>query len=160
MSEPTGRTDPDEARGTDETPASDEGGRVPVGSAPTEEQIAERARRADRATRGVLAAVLALEALVTLLVPRALAFSGTGLGVTRTLLLVGLALAMVLAAGLLRRPWGIGFGSALQVVFLLTGVWLLAMLVIAAIFAAVWVRVLMLRHEIVGTPGGVRLLTS
>ena len=37
-------------------------------------------RRADRATRGALAAVLGLEAVVTLLVPRALAFTDGGLG--------------------------------------------------------------------------------
>jgi hypothetical protein len=128
--------------------------------APTPEQIAERARRADRATRGVLAAVLGLEAVVVLLVPRAIAFTSTGLGTTRTVLLVALALVLVLAAGLLRRRYGIAVGSALQVLFLLTGLWLFAMLVIAAIFAAIWVRVLFLRHELVGTPGGVRLLMS
>ncbi len=127
---------------------------------PSTEQIAERARRADRATRGVLAALLALEAVVILLVPRAIAFTSTGLGATRTILLVGLAVLMILAAGLLRRPYGIGAGSALQLPFLLTGVWLFALLVVAAIFVAVWVRVLLLRHELVGTPGGVRLLVS
>lgn len=127
---------------------------------PTDEQRAERARRADRATRGALAAVLGLEALVTLLVPRALAFSEGGLGVTRTVLLIGLAVLMVAAAGLLRRPFGIGAGSALQVLFLLAGLWLWALFVIAAIFAAVWLRLLWLRHELVGTPAGRRLLYS
>jgi hypothetical protein len=124
------------------------------------EQLADRRRRADRATRGALAGVLGLEAVVTLLVPRALAFSSSGLGVTRTLLLVGLAVLLVLAAGLLRRPWGIGLGTALQLVFLLTGIWLFAMFVVAAIFAAVWARLLVLRRELVGTPGGWRLLVS
>lgn len=129
-------------------------------AAPTDEQIGERAYRADRATRGVLAAVLALEALVTLLVPRAIAFTSTGLGTARTVVLITLAVVMVLAAGLVRRPYGIAIGSVLQVLFLLTGVWLLALLVIAALFVAVWVRVLFLRHELVGTPGGVRILIS
>lgn len=121
---------------------------------------AERARRADRATRGALAALLGLEAVVTLLVPRALAFSDGGLGVTRTVLLIVLAVVMVAAAGLQRRPWGIGVGSVLQVVFLLTGIWLLTMLVVGAIFAAIWVRVLFLRRDLVGTPGGWRMLAS
>jgi hypothetical protein len=120
---------------------------------------AEHARR-DRSTRGVLAAVLGLEAVVTLLVPRALAFSDGGLGATRTVVLVALAVLMVVAAGTLRRPWGIGFGSVLQVLFVLTGVWLLAMLVIGVIFAAIWGRVLMLRHDLLGTPGGWRMLYS
>lgn len=128
--------------------------------APTPEQIAERAARADKATRGALAGVLGLEALVVLLVPRAIAFTSTGLGGTRTGLLVGLAALMVIAAGTARRRWGIGLGSALQVPFILTGVWLTAMFVVGLIFAAIWLYLLNLRHELVGTPGGVRLLIS
>jgi hypothetical protein len=126
----------------------------------TEPHRAERLQRTDRATRGGLAAVLGLEAVVTLLVPRALAFSAGGLGVTKTVVLVVLAVVMVAAAGLVRRPWGIGLGSALQLAFLLSGIWLLALLVIAALFAAVWGRLLWLRHELLGTPAGWRLLVS
>jgi hypothetical protein len=125
-----------------------------------EDDPGERARRADRATRGALAAVLGLEAVVTLLVPRALAFSEGGLGVTKTIVLVVLAVGMVAAAGLQRRSWGIGLGSALQVLFVLTGIWRLAMLFIGAVFAAIWARVLFLRRDLVGTPGGWRILTS
>lgn len=126
---------------------------------PTPEQLAERAVRANKATRGALAAILGLEAVVTLLVPRAIAFT-TGLGLTRTLILVGLAVLMIIAAGLLRRPFGIGLGSALQVLFVLTGILLPAMFVVGAIFAAIWGYLLSLRHELVGTPGGWRLLVS
>jgi hypothetical protein len=67
---------------------------------------------------------------------------------------------MIAAAGLLRRPWGIGFGSVLQVLFVLTGIWLLPMLIVGAIFAAVWGRLLFLRRDLVGTPGGWRILCS
>jgi hypothetical protein len=126
---------------------------------PTPEQIAARAIRADRATRGAMAGVLSLEALVVLLVPRAIAFT-TGLGGTRTALLVGLAVVLVAAAALLRRPWGIGAGSVLQLPFILTGVWIAAMFVVGAIFAAIWIYLLTLRHELVGTPGGARMLIS
>jgi hypothetical protein len=134
------------------TPAPDQG--------VDDDTRAERARRADRATRGALAALLGLEAVVTLLVPRALAFSDGGLGVTRTVLLIVLAVVMVAAAGVQRRPWGIGIGSVLQVLFVLTGIWLLTMLFVGAIFAAIWVRVLFLRRDLVGTPGGWRILAS
>ncbi len=120
----------------------------------------ERIARADRATRGSLAAILGLEAVVTLLVPRALAFSSGGLGVTKTVLLVALAVVMIAAAGLVRRRWGIGLGSAVQVLFLLSGLWLIAQLVIAALFAMVWARMLWLRHQLLGTPAGWRLLSS
>jgi hypothetical protein len=124
------------------------------------EQAAERSRRADRATRGALAGVLGLEAVVTLLVPRALAFSDGGLGVNKTVLLIALALLLIAAAGLLRRPWGIGLGTLLQVPFVLIGIWLIAMVIVGLIFAAVWARLLVLRRDLVGTPGGWRILCS
>jgi hypothetical protein len=127
---------------------------------PTPEQLAERATRADRATRGALAGVLGLEALVVLLLPRAIAFTETGLGGTRTALLIGLAVVMVAVATQLRRTWGIGAGSALQLLFILTGIWLGAMFVVGVIFAAIWLYLLSLRHELVGTPGGARMLVS
>ena len=127
---------------------------------PTPEQLAERAIRADRATRAALAGVLGLEALVTLLVPRAIAFSSTGLGVIRTVILVALAVLLVAGAALVRRPFGIGLGSALQVLFLLTGVLLVAMFVVAALFAAIWGYLLKARHELVGSPSGWRALIS
>lgn len=133
---------------------------VPGESGDRETDDAERLRRADRGTRGALAAVLGLEAVVALLVPRALAFSDGGLGTTKTIVLVGLAVLMIAAAGLVRRPWGIGLGSAVQVLFLLSGMWLIALLVIAALFAAVWARMLWLRHQLLGTPAGWRLLLS
>jgi hypothetical protein len=126
---------------------------------PTPEQIAERARRADRATRGGLAGILGLEAVVVLLVPRAIAFT-TGLGTTRTTLLIGLAILLVAAAAVQRRPWGIAAGSALQLPFIATGFLIGTMFLVGAIFAAIWLRLLSLRHELVGTPGGWRMLTS
>jgi hypothetical protein len=127
---------------------------------PTEEQYAERAKRANRATRGALAGVLGLEALVVLLVPRAIAYTSTGLGGARTGTLIGLAVLMVLTAGLLRRPWGIAVGSVLQLLFILTGVLLVSMFVVGIIFAAIWLSLLNLRHELVCTPGGLRIFVS
>ncbi len=127
---------------------------------PTPEMIAERAARADRATRGALAGVLGLEALVVLLVPRAIRFTDTGLGATRTVLLLGLAVLMIAAAGMVRRPRGIAIGSVLQGLFILTGVFLPAMFVVGVIFLAIWLSVLNLRHEIVGTAGGLRMFVS
>lgn len=127
---------------------------------PSAEDRAERVRRSDRATKGALAAVLAFEALIALLVPRAIAFTSTGLGAARTIALIALAVLLLVAAGTVRRGYGIGLGSVLQIPFLLTGIWLIAMLVLAAIFAAIWVRLLFLRRELVGTPGGLRLFVS
>jgi hypothetical protein len=124
---------------------------------PTPEQYAERARRADRASRGALAGVLGLEALVVLLIPRAIAFT-SGLGPVRTGICIGLAVVLVIGAALVRRPWGIGLGSVLQVPLFGTGIMIATMFLISALFIAVWLRVLMFRHEVVGSPGGMRML--
>ena len=138
----------------------DVGGDVGGGAAePTPEQYAERGRRADRATRGALAGILCLEALVALLIPRAIAFT-TGLGPVRTGICFGVAVVLVLGAGVLRRPWGIAAGSALQVVFTATGFLIPTMFLVGAVFAAIWLRLLTLRHEIVGSPGGLRMLAG
>jgi len=118
-----------------------------------------RRHNVDRATRRVLAAVLCLEAFTVLLVPRALART-TGLGGLKTGLLLGFAALLVAAAAVQRRRWGIGVGSALHVPLLLIGVWTHAFFVVAAIFVGVWLYVLNVRHELVGTPGGVRMLIS
>jgi hypothetical protein len=124
---------------------------------PTPEQYAERARRADKASRSALAAVLGFEALVTLLIPRTIAFT-TGLGPVRTAICIGLAVVLLVGAALVRRPWGIALGSALQVPFLATGVLIVTMFLVAALFIAVWLRILMFRHEVVGSPSGLRML--
>jgi hypothetical protein len=145
------------APGTEADPAPDPTPEPPP--EPTPEQYAERARRADKASRSVLAAVLGLEALVTLLIPRTIAFT-TGLGPARTAICIGLAVVLAVAAGLVRRPWGIAVGSALQVLFLATGVLIATMFLVAALFMAVWLRVLMFRHEVVGSPGGFRMLAG
>lgn len=127
---------------------------------PTPEQYAERARRADRATRGGMAGLLTLEAVVALLVPRAIAFSGDGLSLTKTVLLIGLAVLLISAAGMTRRSWGVAFGSALQLALILSGILTLAMLVLGVIFAATWLWLLKVRHDLVGTPGGLKMLIS
>ncbi|HEY7048013.1 MAG TPA: DUF4233 domain-containing protein [Jatrophihabitantaceae bacterium] len=126
----------------------------------TEEQLAQRREHTDRSTRRGLAAVLALEAFAVLLVPRAIAQTSTGLGGLKTGLLIGFAVVLVVAAAMQRRRWGIGLGSLLHVPFTLIGVWVHAFFIVAVLFIGVWLYLLNLRHELVGTPGGVRMLVS
>jgi hypothetical protein len=125
------------------------------------ESIVEiRRNKANRATRGVLAALLCLEAIVVLLVPRAIAQTSTGLDGTKTGILIALAVVLVATGFLLKRPWGIGLGTALQVAVVVTGVLTLVMLFIGLIFVAIWLWVLTMRRDLVGTPGGLRMLVS
>jgi hypothetical protein len=127
---------------------------------PTEEELAVRRAKADRATRAVLAALLCLEALVVLLVPRAIAQTSTGLDATKTIVLLGLSVVLVVTAGLLRRPWGIGLGSALQLAVLATSVLAHVLIVVGLIFIGLWWWVLTMRRDLAGKPGGLRMLVS
>ena len=120
----------------------------------------QRRENVNRATRRALAATLCLEAFVVLLVPRAIAQTPAGLGGFKTALLIGFAVLLAVAAAVQRRRWGIGVGSALHVPLLVIGVWVHAFFIVAALFVGVWLYVLNLRHELVGTPGGVRMLVS
>lgn len=129
-------------------------------SPPTAEELEARRVRTGKSTKRALAAVLILEALVVLLVPRAIARTGTGLDSTKTVLLIAFAVVLVVAGAMLRRAWGIGLGSVLQLVVLATGFWTSAMFVLGVVFIAVWLYTLNLRRELVGTPGGWRMLVS
>src|SRR5690348_17389641 len=116
MTDPSGPPDPSEpADPSGRSESAEDRHREDEFAEPTPEQVELRARNADKATRRALAAILGLEALVVLLVPRAIAFTDAGLGGTKTGLLLGLAGLMVVGAAFQRRAWGIGFGSALQV---------------------------------------------
>ncbi len=119
-----------------------------------------RRARADKATRGVLAALLCFEALVVLLLPRAIAQTDTGLDAVKTTVLIALAVVLVATGFLLRRRWGIGLGSAGQLAVLTTGALEPVMFAVAAVFIALWAWVLTMRRDLVGTPGGWRMLNS
>ena len=110
--------------------------------------------RAARAMNGAAAAVLVLEGITVLFVPRAIAQSGPGLtGVRLTLLLV-LAVALILAGGVQRRPWGVIAGTVLQVPMVLTGLMSPVMWFLGGLFLLIWLYMLQVRRELLGTPFG------
>jgi hypothetical protein len=151
-------TQPDHAEPADLDPAA--GG---AEDTETEDQRLDREWRqnkANRACRGTLAAVLTLEALVMLLVPRAIAQTSTGLTTTKTLILVAFAVGLILVGAMLRRPWGIAVGSLMQLIVVATGLWEPTLFIVAACFIGIWLYVLNLRSQLVGTPGGVQMLYS
>ena len=67
---------------------------------------------------------------------------------------------MIVVAGLLRRPWGIAVGSVMQVLFTATGFLTVTMFFVGVVFILIWLRLLQLRHEVVGSPGGLRMLAG
>jgi uncharacterized protein DUF4233 len=88
--------------------------------------------------RGILAAVLVFEGLVVLFATLvALDLSDES---HATLWTMGslFALACVLLAGFLRRPWAIAVGSGLQVALILTGFVVTVMFFLGALFAGLW----------------------
>ncbi len=110
--------------------------------------------RAGRALNGAAAAILVLEGIVVLFVPRGIAQTGAGLtGVRLTLLLV-LSLVLILAAGVQRRPRGLYIGTALQVPLLLTGLFNSVMWFVAGAFVLIWLYLLQVRKELLGSPFG------
>ncbi len=110
--------------------------------------------RAARALGGAAAAVLLLEGIAVLFVPRGIAQSGEGLtGVRLTLLLV-LAIVLILASGLQRRLRGTVVGTALQVPLLLTGLLNGVMWFLGGLFVLIWLYLLQVRKDLLGSPFG------
>jgi len=153
--------EPAEPGAEQDDPAAEAGDSVVEPGDPVVEQDdSERLRRADRATRGGLAGLLCLEAFVVLLVPRALAQTSSGLSGTKTGLLLGLALILVVCAFLLRRRWGIGAGSGLQLLVAATVLLIPAIAVVVVFFLLIWWYLLRTRHQLLATPAGWRMLVS
>jgi hypothetical protein len=50
----------------------------------------------------------------------------------------GLAVACLLTAGVLRRPWGYAFGWVVQAAVIATGFWVPVMFFLGALFAVLW----------------------
>jgi len=98
--------------------------------------------------RGIAASVLVFEGLVVLFATLvALDLSDVD---DATLWWTGgtLAVACVLAAGLLGRPWGYHVGSALQVLVIAAGFLVPAMFVLGAVFAGLWFLALHLGRKV------------
>jgi hypothetical protein len=111
---------------------------------------ADRRRRAERAVRGAFAGTLALEGLMVLFVPRAIAQSGPGLTAGRLTLLLVLVGLLWLTAGLQRRRFGLPFATMLQFAVIATGVFATAMYVLGVIFGLIWIYLLRVRRDVLG----------
>ncbi|MDK3256773.1 DUF4233 domain-containing protein [Blastococcus capsensis] len=110
--------------------------------------------RAAKALRGAAAAVLVLEGIAVLFVPRGIAQTEEGLGAGRLTVLLVLAVLLILASGLQRRERGLLIGTALQLPLLLTGLLNSVMWVVAGAFVLIWSYLLQVRKQLIGTPFG------
>lgn len=107
--------------------------------------------RAGKAMRGAAAATLLLEGIAVLFVPRGIAQTGDGLTGGRLTALIVLAVLLVLASGIQRRPQGLLIGTVLQVPLLLTGLFSGAMWFVGGVFLLIWLYLLQVRKELLGS---------
>ena len=110
--------------------------------------------RAARALGGAAAGILVLEGIATLFVPRGIAQAEGGLSGARLTFLLVLAIVLILASGIQRRPQGVLVGTALQVPLLLTGLLNSVMWFVAGAFVLIWLYLLQVRKELLGAPFG------
>jgi hypothetical protein len=108
--------------------------------------------RAGRALGGAAAGVLVLEGIATLFVPRGIAQEGAGLTGFRLVYLLVLAVLLILAGGLQRRPHGLVVGTVLQVPVLLTGLFNGVMWIVGGAFVLIWLYLLQVRKDLLGAP--------
>ena len=109
--------------------------------------------RAGRALGGAAAGILVLEGLATLFVPRGIAQTGEGLTGGRLIYLLVLALVLILAAGVQRRPQGVLRRHRLcRSPLLLTGLFNSVMWFVAGVFVLIWLYLLQVRKELLGSP--------
>ena len=98
--------------------------------------------------RGVMAGTLILEAIVVLLALPVVSTADGGLTAVTGTYLIGLAVVLILLAGLQGRPWAIWVNLGIQLV--LIGGWVVSGAVgfIGLVFAGVWLLILYLRSEV------------
>ena len=90
------------------------------------------------AQRQLSATMLALQAVVLgLTTPVMISVAGVPAG-TALAVGLGLAVACVVAAGMLRRPWAYSLGWLIQVASIVLGVVVPIMFVLGAVFLALW----------------------
>jgi hypothetical protein len=94
--------------------------------------------------------VLGMEAIVAgLITPVAISVGGVAPALAVSVG-IGLAVLCVLAAGLLKRPFGYVVGSVVQVLAICTGLLVPVMFFLGAIFAALWITAIIVARRVEG----------
>jgi hypothetical protein len=101
--------------------------------------------------RGVFAAVLLLESIVVALALLVLPKFDGGAGPVATSVVGGLAVLMLAAAFVQRRPWGLAVALVLQAAVIVAGfLTVVGLGVIGVVFALVWAVLLYMRQDVAG----------
>ncbi len=98
--------------------------------------------------RGVMAGTLILEAIVVLLALPVVSVGRGGLTAATGTYLIGLAVVLILLAGVQGRPWAIWVNLGIQLVLIAGWVVSGAVGFIGVVFAGVWLLILYLRSEV------------
>ncbi len=98
--------------------------------------------------RGVMAGTLILEAIVVLLALPVVGAVGGGLNPVSTGYLVGVAVLLVLMAGVQKRPWAIWANLAVQVLLIAGWVVYPGVGFMGLLFTVVWLLIAYLRAEV------------
>lgn len=99
--------------------------------------------------RGVFAATLILESIVVLLALLVLAKFGDGATPLSAGLVVGVAVLMIVGAGLQRRSWGLAFALVMQVVTIVVGFVFVPVLgVMGIVFSLVFGGLILMRRDV------------
>jgi hypothetical protein len=139
-------TGPERDPQTTEEPVDQSAGEAPTAGQPRRSGL----RNPERAVRGLGAGTLSLEALVLLLAIQPIRVVGGDLGGAAIGAVVALAVAAVVLAGMMRRPWAWNAGTVLQGLLLLGGLLHWSLFGLGIIFALVWAYALHVRRVILG----------
>ncbi|MEH1168216.1 DUF4233 domain-containing protein [Micromonospora sp. CPCC 205539] len=132
------------------SPERDPQAEEPAAESPAGQPRRSGLRNPERAVRGLGAGTLSLEALVLLLAIQPIRVVGGDLSGTAIGVVVALAVAAILLAGMMRRPWAWNAGTVLQGLLLLAGLLHWSLLALGVIFALVWAYALHVRRVILG----------
>jgi hypothetical protein len=116
----------------------------------TEEPDASAATAPDpwKSFRGVMAGTLILESIVVLLALPVVSVSHGGLTLVSGGYLIGVAIVLILLAGVQGRPWAIWVNLAMQAAVIAGAFIHVAVGFIGVVFAGVWVVIAYLRAEV------------
>ncbi|MDG4756482.1 DUF4233 domain-containing protein [Micromonospora sp. WMMD710] len=143
---------PDQARprASGEAHAADQPGEAQAADQPGGQPRRSGLRDPQRAVRGLGAGTLGLEALVLLLAIQPIRVVGGDLSGAAIGAVVALAVAAILVAGMMRRPWAWHAGTVLQGLLLLAGLLHWSLFALGVIFALVWAYAVHVRRVILG----------